>query len=276
MHTTENMSAMQATSKEFSIEDWLGLSYFATTGTGDRPYNEDCYGHAADGSVVTFVVSDGIGGQAGGAAASRMVVERVRQDARSLSSDQMLAGYRAIEQEMRLSQMQRPEYSRMGATVAELRLDTARQTALWGHFGDSRVYWFRDGEVMAVTQDHSVVMSLVSAGLISEADAAHHPKKNVLLGAFGVASDIEPEVLADPVCVLDGDAFLLCTDGLWNGVTTQEMVGLLKTSNTVEQWVKALEVSARAESADDKDNYTILGVWVTSSENRTLQMPGTC
>jgi len=255
-----------------TTEDWMGISYFAVTGEGGRSYNEDCYGHAAHESTLTFVVSDGIGGEAGGSAASRLVVEIVRKEAHSLNRDEMLHCYKNIEQEIRCRQQQNPQYSKMGATVAELRIDPARQIALWGHFGDSRIYWFRNHEILAVTRDHSVVRSLVDAGLISEQEASTHPKKNVLLGAFGMVADISPEVLEKPVYLADGDAFLLCTDGLWNYISDAEIQETLAQSSSAEDWVKALEVKVKQVVSGNKDNYTIAGVLITSSYNRTVHM----
>jgi len=160
----------------------------------------------------------------------------------------------------------------MGATIAELRVDPVRQIAIWGHFGDSRVYWIRNNEILSVTQDHSVVKSLVAAGLISERDALTHPKKNILLGAFGVAGDVEPEVLKTPVYLADGDAFLLCTDGVWNCVSDHDILELLRTSLNVEEWVRKLESRVKESPLPDKDNYTAIGVWITPSADRTVQM----
>ena len=141
-----------------------------------------------------------------------------------------------------------------------------------GHFGDTRIYWLRDGAVKEMTQDHSVVRSLVAAGLISEADAETHPKKNVLLGAFGVARDLEPEVLSQPVCIEEGDAFLICTDGVWTSVSSAEIALALQTSVSVESWVRTLEQSVKNARIEDKDNYTMIGVWITSSDDRTLRL----
>jgi len=250
----------------------MGISYFAITGDGERDCNEDCHGHACHGNTVTFAVSDGIGGQTGGAIASQMVLQMVRQHAQSMDRNDMLQNYQAIEREIRLRQQQHPEYRKMGATVAELRIDPVRQMAIWGHFGDSRIYWIRNGEIMAMTSDHSVVKSLAAAGLISEHEALLHAKKNVLLGAFGMAGDVEPEVLATPVYLADGDAFLLCTDGLWNCIPDRDILALRQASSTVEEWVRQLELQVKSSTLSDKDNYTALGVWVTaSSHDRTVR-----
>lgn len=84
MHTTKNMKETETRTMTDRVpESLLGLSYYAVTDKGDRPYNEDAWGHASCGTLVTFVVSDGVGGQPGGDLASSMVVERVRQDAKA-------------------------------------------------------------------------------------------------------------------------------------------------------------------------------------------------
>jgi serine/threonine protein phosphatase PrpC len=271
MPTAENMTAMNLANNELNMENCTDISYYAVTNVGGRSHNEDHYGHSCHENIVTFVVSDGIGGQAGGSIASEIVVEMIRQHAKSLERDEMLLGYQAIGQEI-LEQQQHSEYKMMGATVAELRIDFVRQKALWGHFGDSRIYWIRNNEINTVTKDHSVVKSLVDAGLISEREALHHPKKNVLLGAFGMAGDVTPEILEAPVYLANGDAFLLCTDGVWNSVSDQDILELLIISSNVEEWIKKLEAKIKEVSSNEKDNYTAIGVWITPSLEKTIQM----
>jgi len=273
MRITENTETVAAMSNELMASgNWTGLAYFVVTGNGDRDHNEDFFGHAVDADTLTFIVSDGVGGQAGGAAASRLVVNMVRSQAHSLDRDEMLHSYEAIEREMKHRQEGCREYEKMGATIAELRIDLVRQMALWGHFGDTRIYWFRNDEILSVTSDHSVVKSLVAAGLISEQDAINHSKKNVLLGAFGMGADILPEVTEKPVYLAEGDAFLLCTDGLWNYVSDDKFVEALRQSRDVASWVKSLESQLRQAPFDNKDNYTILGVWITSAYDRTIRL----
>ena len=250
----------------------MDISYFAITEKGGRTNNEDHYGHSCHGNIVTFVVSDGVGGQSGGSMASEIVVEMIREHAKSLDCADMLSGYQAIEQEILNRQQQCPEYKNMGATVAELRIDPTRHMAVWGHFGDSRIYWIRNNEIIMVTGDHSVVKNLVAAGLISAVEAQKHPKKNILLGAFGMAGDISPEVIDKPVHIVDGDVFLLCTDGLWNCISDNDILDLLKQSSNAEEWIKKLELKAREAALDEKDNYTAVGVWVAFSDNRTIQI----
>jgi serine/threonine protein phosphatase PrpC len=263
----ENTTVAPTINHDAPSKNEMEITYYAITGKGGRAYNEDHHGHARHGNTVTFAVSDGIGGQAGGAMASEAVIAMVRRNAMSLDRNEILQNYQAIEQEIRHKQQQHAEYRNMGATIAEIRIDPVRRMAIWAHLGDSRIYWIRNNKIMMVTSDHSVVKSLVIAGLISEQEALQHPKKNILLGAFGVAGDVEPEVLETPVDIVDGDSFLLCTDGLWNCIPDGDILFSCRTASTVEEWVKQLESQVLASALHDKDNYTAIGVRITRSAN---------
>ena len=266
------MNVIHPVRNDSVVKNGIDISYFAITGKGGRAHNEDNYGHSSHKNTVTFIVSDGVGGQAGGSMASEIVVEMIRQRAQSLDRAEMLHVYQAIEQEILTQQQQRLGCEKMGATVAELRINPAKHMAIWGYLGDSRIYWIRNNEIIKVTRDHSVVKNLVAAGLISERQAQFHPQKNVLLGAFGVAGDVAPEVLEAPVYLADGDAFLLCTDGFWNCASDNDILELLQSSSSVEEWIKKLEAQVEATELDNKDNYTAIGVWITISADQTVQL----
>lgn len=254
-----------------NIDNDFGISYFAITATGDRSNNEDCYGHARDGEVINFIVSDGVGGSRGGVLASKMVVESSRMAPLTIEPEDLKKRFQLTSDLIKNQQSASSEYSNMGATVAEVRIHCSQQRAVWGHWGDSRVYWFRGAEIMEVTNDHSVVQSFVNAGLISANDAMHHPKKNILMGAFGVEGSVENEVKAQPVYLAQGDAFLLCTDGFWGLVPESKMIDSLKEASSVEVWIKSMEKCIVAGTSANKDNYTAIGVWITSPSDKTIQ-----
>ena len=94
----------------------------------------------------------------------------------------------------------------------------------------------------------------------------------MLLGALGGASEVTPEVLAAPVAIADGDAFLLCTDGFWNLVSDTVMCQTLTLARDVKEWMDVLGDYAAGAEGPDKDNYTAIGVWVTPSELRTIHL----
>ncbi|MEJ5129009.1 protein phosphatase 2C domain-containing protein [Comamonas sp. MYb21] len=248
----------------------LALVHHSLSHKGDRSYNEDAYCHVRDKHVVSFAVADGMGGAAGGAQASHLAMQAVRAAVLTLDPEQFSAQLRAMSQRIQDEQQSNPRLRQMSTTVVELRIDTYAQKAVWAHWGDSRMYWFRATELMAMTVDHSVVQSLVSAGLLSAQEARSYPQKNVLLGAVGANSEVGPDVLAAPVDVASGDAFLLCTDGIWNCLAPEDIEASLKRSGSVQAWVTDLMDQVERVGQGSNDNFTATGVWITSDGEQTL------
>lgn len=248
----------------------LALVHHSQTNKGDRSYNEDAYCHVRDKHVISFAVADGMGGAAGGLQASHLAMQAVRAASLTLEPEQFGQQLMAMSRLIQSEQQANPELSRMSTTVAELRIDTYAQKAIWAHWGDSRIYWFRSKELVSMTVDHSVVQSLVSAGLLSAEDAKTYPKKNVLLGAVGANSEVGPEVLNAAIDVTSGDAFLLCTDGIWNCLTPEDIEASLKTSASVQDWVADLMVRVQTLGHGSNDNFTATGIWITNDGEQTL------
>ena len=117
------------------------------------------------------------------------------------------------------------------------------------------------------------MQSLVAAGLISNEEALTYPKRNVLLGAAGSASEVGPSVLENPVAVTNGDAFLICTDGVWSMVSTQFMETSLSKSVSVQDWVNTLMDEVARVGSGSNDNFTATGVWITADSEKTIS-PG--
>ena len=248
----------------------LALVHHSQTNKGDRSYNEDAYCHARDQHVVSFAVADGMGGAAGGLQASHLAMHAIRTASLTLQPEQFTQQLLAMSKQIQIEQENNPQFSHMSTTVAELRIDTYTQKAIWAHWGDSRIYWFRAKELMAMTTDHSVVQSLVSAGLLSAEEAKTYPKKNILLGAVGANSEVGPEVLGAPIDISSGDAFLLCTDGIWNCLAPEDIEASLKTSDSVQAWITDLMDHVQQLGQGNNDNFTATGVWITSDGEQTL------
>lgn len=253
-----------------SAEPALALVHHSQTDAGDRSYNEDAFCHVRDHHVVSFAVADGMGGAAGGLRASSLAMQAVRNASLSMQPAVFQEQLLAMSGQIQAQQQAHPEYSRMSTTVVELRIDTYRQRAIWAHWGDSRLYWFRAKELVAVTSDHSVVQCLVNAGLLSQTDAQTYPKKNVLLGAVGTQSEVGPEVLERAIDISTGDAFLLCTDGIWNGLSTADIEASLQRSSCVQDWISDLMAEVRKRGRGDNDNFTATGVWISDDGQSTL------
>jgi len=181
-----------------------------------------------------LIVADGMGGQAHGQEASRLAVRSLaKYMSGSLGSQQMkpgavlallTAGVQYANQ--LVYQHNREQRDNMGTTMtAALVMDT---TAYVAHVGDSRLYLYREPKRLAqITQDHTVVASLVAAGVIASKDIYTHPMRNRIYRSLGDKATVEVDGSAVPLAA--GDLLLLCSDGLWEMVRDQQIAAILTT-----------------------------------------------
>ncbi len=181
-----------------------------------RDNNEDCL--AFDARLGIAVLADGMGGLRAGEVASATAVEAVMQhlveNTDRLGTDDVGETLReALELANRrvysLADSRR-EFSGMGTTLVAGAMHDGRFVA--AHIGDSRAYRFRNGELARLTSDHSLVQQLVEQGILSAAEARRAPNRNIVTRAIGIEMDVECDLTE--VDALDGDMFLLCSDGL--------------------------------------------------------------
>jgi len=238
---------------------------------GGRNYNEDACGHWNSDRHLCCVVADGAGGHGGGDKASKLAVQHIittyagtpdeTPDAirRMISdADQTIIAHRADDASQR----------NMHSTVVAMFVDLDRNTAAWGHCGDSRLYAFRNGRVRMRTRDHSVVQSLVDGGLLTEDKMRSHPQRSELLSALGVGEeDLQVSVSDEPWRLQEGDVFLLCTDGLWEYVDDDQMEAALAAAASPHAWLQDLEqrVLVGASHKPRHDNFSALTVWVAGA-----------
>lgn len=231
---------------------------------GGRPYNEDCHSFISTGETACWVVADGLGGHQGGKAASSIAVETIlgsfrrRQD---LSPKSLALHFDAAQNELLRWQKTDHAFANMQTTAVVLTAD--RQSALWGHIGDSRLYYFEGGRIVCQTRDHSVVEVMVQAGDLSFSQIRRHQDRNRLLRALGsAAGEIRPEISARKRVLCDSSVFLLCTDGFWEHVTESEMEIDLAKSAAPNEWLARMETRLLVRAAEENDNYTALVVFV--------------
>ena len=231
-----------------------------------RENNEDNY--LADPDARYFLIADGMGGQAAGEKASEMATELVPQkldesidfdteDPKTVLQyiDEAVA-YANLEI-MALGEIDPTSYHGMGTTLAFLV--SAGGSFYIGGVGDSRVYRLQNNKLEQLTTDHSLTQALVDAGTIDQENAAKHRYRNVLYRYLGTkeggngteAKQLKPE---------SGDRFLLCSDGVTDGLDDEVIAQLLSQNddpqNAAEMIVKA------AEDAGSKDNITTVVVFV--------------
>ena len=205
------------------------------------------------GEYSLYGVADGMGGHRAGDVASRMTVEWLGS---------MLAGKQPDEQVLRSAveevnkkvynaQLEDEALSGMGTTLTLLWED--QTSFLLAHVGDSRAYRLRKGELVQVTQDHSMVAEMLRDGLITPEEAARHPYRNVITRAIGTAETVECDVFR--VDKKAGDKWLICTDGLTEYVGDGEISLRLENMNMDEA---ANALLLRALSLGGRDNVTLL------------------
>jgi serine/threonine protein phosphatase PrpC len=234
---------------------------------GSRSRNEDFIAIEHLRGHWCFALSDGAGGHGDGARAAQLAVERILSgfrsrppvDAGDLSElvldahDAVVAGQRQITPT--------PALSAMHTTVVVLMIDTSEGVAFWGHVGDSRLYQWREGRLNTVTRDDSVLQSVLDTGLVDAARMRKIPNRGVLLAALGSAEEAVPHV-SGPLELQRSDAFLLCSDGWWNGFEPQVFSKLLRGASTPEGWLDAM-IALRLEDADpQQDNYSAIACWI--------------
>ncbi len=236
---------------------------------GGRSYNEDACGHWHSDSHLCCVVADGAGGHGGGDKASKLAVQSILSAYAVTPEIGSEAIERTIVQTNRSIIAHRADDSslqNMHSTVVSLFMDLDLNEAAWGHCGDSRLYVFRGGRIVARTRDHSLVQSLVDGGLLSVDAMRSHPQRSELLSALGVGEeDLQISVSPQPWKVEAGDVFLLCTDGLWEYVEDAQLEQALNGAVSPNAWLHALEqqVLLGASHKPSHDNFTALTVWVS-------------
>jgi serine/threonine protein phosphatase PrpC len=178
----------------------------------EREGNEDSY---LDRPPL-FVVADGMGGAQAGEVASAMAVEAL---ARAGSPGALQGAIEEVNADILARSKEDSSLAGMGTTLTAAWVDGGTLTL--AHVGDSRAYRMRDGELVQLTEDHSLVGGLVRMGELTPAEAQRHPQRSVILRAVGVAPEVEVDVAEHELA--DGDVYLLCSDGL-SGMVRDEVI----------------------------------------------------
>lgn len=195
----------------------------ARTDTGKvRARNEDAFLALPEQGL--WVVADGMGGHQNGALASRLIVEQLAELPEG-SLDQRLVELRQCLHRLnhRLGQELTVTADRtdtvIGSTVVALLLEGDRAACVWA--GDSRCYLWRGSRLYQLSRDHSLVQQLIDEQGLAPQEAARHPAAHALTRAIGASETLQLDILE--LDVLPGDVFLLCSDGLYQGVSADEL-----------------------------------------------------
>jgi len=232
----------------------------AATGThiGDKPEQQDRLAVETRAGMLLAVVADGMGGLTGGALAAEQVVSTATRlfNAHTPAGETAGAFLRAIAEEAhiavklaRYTSEQEPH-----STMVALLLHGDR--ADWAHSGDSRLYHFRGTALASRTVDHSYVEHLYREGKIAAAERDTHPQRNLLVSCLGARESPRLD-LGAAGALQPGDAFLLCSDGLWAYFTETEL-GAVLAGLAPRQAAEKLVAVARSRSKGSGDNLSLV------------------
>jgi len=252
----------------FSAKSDLGLK---------RKVNEDSF--LADESIGLFMVLDGIGGHLAGEVASKLGLNTIKENVIRSIKNKPLADNQNLSREVQIlneslllanqiiyeAANSQPEYFGMGTTVASLLL--GRENIAIAHVGDSRIYLIRENSIERLTEDHSLVMEQLKRGIISAEEAEKSEMKNIITRALGAEELLIPTV--DELIPFNNDLFLICSDGLTDLVTDDEILEIiLKSRHLFDQAVQNLIDKANVKGG--KDNITAILVNIKCRSRKKL------
>ena len=228
-----------------------------------RQINEDRY-LVTD---VLFAVADGVGGHQAGEVASQTSIETLEEEFREPTTDGLVAAVQAANEAVWRLAQSKAEQRGMGTTLTALALveDDGEEQLAVTNVGDSRAYLFQRGELVQITEDHSLVGELVREGRLTQEEAHVHPQRSIITRALGM----EPEIEVDSWQLLPyrGDRVLLCSDGLTNEVSDERIASTLRQLQDPQEAARDLVRQARA--AGGNDNITVVVVDVVDDDDRS-------
>lgn len=220
-----------------------------------RKINEDYYYLSKDG-LPLICVADGVGGLNAGETASFLAVSSTvsvlrRENAvfgKETMNEAFLLANKTVNEKANTEQ----DMNDMGTTLSCAWFSDG--LVCIGHVGDSRIYLFRNNELIRVSKDHSFVEELVDAGTITREQARNHPKRNIITRCIGADEKIEPQV--DILPFESGDIWFLCSDGLTNYVEDSEIAVVLAKTD-VPLYDRINELKDKAILCGGRDNITV-------------------
>jgi len=231
---------------------------------GHRELNED----AVFAALPVFAVADGMGGHAAGEVAAGLAIDQLARlaDLPEVHPEDVLRVVDDANAAIMAYEIDRAETIGMGTTLSGICLGWVGGTAHWFVFnvGDSRVYQYASGVLRQVTTDHSEVAELMAAGRITAEQAKHHPLRNVITRSLGTEPAPAPDMWVLPV--VEGERFLICSDGLTLEVPEDQLGELLGRGSTAQDTADLLVHTAVA--AGGRDNVSVVVVDIERSDAR--------
>lgn len=205
------------------------------------------------------VVCDGCGGYAGGGIAAQTVlgVFAEREPEELLEKEYLEDTLELCRQKVYEKKAEMPQFSEMCTTVAGC-LFCEDRTVIF-HAGDSRVYRFDGRRAARMTVDHSMVQEMVDMGLMTPEEARVSPARSTITRCIGIDCQ-PPEIYVSPGGINPGETYLICSDGLWECLTPEEIRELLGGDGTLAEKADRLIARAMENGSDDNLSVCLCGI----------------
>jgi protein phosphatase len=237
--------------------------------------------HEHEGGLSTglYVIADGMGGHQSGEVASSIAVRTIGSIVNGVLLGPLSSGdpvgidietcARALQQAVmeanrRISDLAKERHSDLGTTVT-VAIIIGNQLCV-ANVGDSRTYMWREGQLAAITHDHSLVAQLVAAGQIAPEDIYTHPRRNEIYRALGDARLTNDEVDVFTRRLQPGDMVLLCSDGLWDFVRDHDINNILTKGREKDPQAVCQTLIDRANKAGGEDNISAILIRVLAPQ----------
>jgi PPM family protein phosphatase len=221
-----------------------------------RRRNEDAYVC----EPPLFAIADGMGGAQAGEVASRLAAAALKESGVETGGEERI--YDLIQEANRRvydRSSTDPTTSGMGTTITVALVEDG--DVAFGHVGDSRAYLIRRRKMEQITEDHSLVNELMKSGKLSREEAESHPQRSVITRALGTDPDVDVDTFT--IAAQAGDVFLLCSDGLTDMLSEDEILGLVEqNSSDIDAALKALVKAANRSGGED--NITVVAFEIAS------------
>lgn len=221
---------------------------------GQRDNNEDYILTSSDSKFDITVVCDGVGGAHKGEAASELAclgIVAYLEDQKIINESTLQDAVGYVLSEMDAYANSNPYSDGMATTLTIAIQD--EETVHLMHIGDSKILCIMNGRVGYESDDHSLVNKMVETGLISEEEALVHPKRNVITRALAAGSKKAEPTIKTISGWSEGDAIFLCTDGVLESFTTEDLAALIISNRDDQEIVDRIRETCLAHS---KDNYS--------------------
>ena len=220
-------------------------------------------------SLKLALLADGMGGHNAGDVASEMAIQEMsnyflQAEFQNATVEEkrkwMQEAISNINKKIYNYSLEHENCKGMGTTFIAVLID--HNHCLIGHIGDSRVYHFTSTSVDLITRDHSYVNILVDSGEISEEEAQNHPQKNFIVKALGTEPTIEPDFYE--LTLKEYSYLLICSDGLSNKISTEEMAAIITYPMPIAE--KGRKLVQLANDSGGEDNISLILLMMTEEE----------